>query len=179
MDDLELMMQAALDQGFTHAGPMEASTLKFRPEVRQMCAADRCQMYGRTWACPPGCGSLEDMEERVKGYYRGFIVETVGQLEDDFDYETMLETEKLHNASFQRLIPVVRKIFPRAIPMAAGSCTRCEECTYPDAPCRFPELVWPSMEACGLIVSDVCRDNGMKYNHGKGTICFISCFLTD
>ena len=63
--------------------------------------------------------------------------------------------------------------------MGAGACTRCEACTYPHAPCRFPELVHPSMEACGLLVSEVCTKNDMDYNHGQNTITLVSCCLTD
>ncbi|MDR1217403.1 MAG: DUF2284 domain-containing protein [Oscillospiraceae bacterium] len=50
-------------------------------------------------------------------------------------------------------------------------------CVYPDAPCRFPDKLAYSMEACGLFVSRVCTDNGLKYNHGKDTICYTACFL--
>ena len=61
--------------------------------------------------------------------------------------------------------------------MGAGTCTRCAACTYPDAPCRHPETLAPSMEACGLFVSDVCRSNALPYYYGDRKIAFICCVL--
>ena len=61
--------------------------------------------------------------------------------------------------------------------LGAGSCTRCKQCSYPDAPCRFPERMTSSMEACGMLVLQVCKDNGLTYYYGPNTIAYTSCFL--
>ena len=61
--------------------------------------------------------------------------------------------------------------------MGAGTCRRCKSCTYPDAPCRFPEDSYSSMEAYGLWVSKVCELSGIPYNYGPNTIAYTSCFL--
>ena len=58
-----------------------------------------------------------------------------------------------------------------------GITSICKECTYPDAPCRFPEMMFPSMEACGLFVSKVCTDNGVAYNYGDEKIAYTCCVL--
>ena len=44
-------------------------------------------------------------------------------------------------------------------------------------PCRYPDKLWPSMEAYGLLVSDACRSAGLEYYHGPGTITYSSCIL--
>ena len=142
-----------------------------------MCAADRCRSFNRNWSCPPGCGTLEEIAERVKPYTRGILVQSIGQLEDEFDVETMMETEHTQKARFAQLVEYVRSKEPDCIPMAAGACQVCKKCTYPDAPCRFPEKSIPSMEAYGLFVSKVCIQSGMKYNYGKNTIAYSSCIL--
>jgi predicted metal-binding protein len=64
-----------------------------------------------------------------------------------------------------------------ALPLGAGACSLCATCTYPNEPCSFPERMITSMEASGLLVSDVCAANGLAYNHGKNTIAFTSCCL--
>ena len=35
------------------------------------------------------------------------------------------------------------------------------------------------MSAYGLFVSQVCKDNGMEYNHGKDTMTYSSCYLLE
>ena len=83
MTDLK---ELAKQCGFTVAEDLDPATLKFLPEVREMCAADRCQQYNKSWACPPACGTLEEMTERAKRYSKGIIVQTVGDREDSYDF---------------------------------------------------------------------------------------------
>lgn len=94
--DLQTLIKDAKERfGFEEAGALNVEALEFLPEVRQMCAADRCRSFNRNWSCPPGCGTLEEIAERVKPYTRGILVQSIGQLEDEFDVETMMETEQL------------------------------------------------------------------------------------
>ena len=180
MTDLEFQALLEDTKGrFTHAGPLDAGTLRFLPEVRDMCAEGKCRAYGHSWSCPPAVASLEEMAQRIRGYRRGILMQTVGQLEDSFDVEGMAETQERHKQALEQFTRDLLARVPRALVMGAGSCTRCEVCTYPDAPCRFPELVHPSMEDCGLLVSEVCTKNAMAYNHGPNTITLVSCCLTD
>lgn len=86
--------------GFTHIAPLDCSTIQLLPEVRQMCASNTCHMYGKNWSCPPGCGTLEECENRVRQYRHGILVQTVGNLEDSMDVETMMETEVAHKEHF-------------------------------------------------------------------------------
>ncbi len=180
MLDYDSLTKKALDAGFTNAGPLDVSTLDFMPEVRDMCAADRCQSYNKSWACPPACGSLEDMRDKVKKYKSGLLVQTVGQLEDNMDWEAMQKTAEDQAENFDRLFDVLKKDYPDLLAMGTGTCTRCKPCTYIEGkPCRFPDKLVYSMEACGLFVSKVCTDNGMKYNHGPNTVAYTACFLLE
>lgn len=176
---LELLLELAEQVGFSHFGPLNTAALEFRPEVRDMCAADKCRSYGRSWTCPPHCGTLEEMAARAGDYHEGILVQSTAELEDDFDIETMMETEQVHKARFLQLTEAVRSQTGRCLPMAAGACTICNQCTCPDAPCRFPDRAIPSMEACGLVVSQVCESSGLPYYYGPGTLTYTSCILVD
>lgn len=162
--------------GFSHAGAVAMEKLEFLPEVRQMCAAGKCRQYGNSWSCPPACGELAEIAEKAGAYRRGILVQSTGQMEDDFDVEVMQETEALQKERFFSLVRQVRSLEPDCLPMSAGSCTVCESCAYPK-PCRFPDQMIPSMEACGIFVSKVCEDSGLGYYYGPQTITFTSCIL--
>ncbi|MBQ8731754.1 MAG: DUF2284 domain-containing protein [Oscillospiraceae bacterium] len=177
MNRIEEGIALANQMGFEGVGELKREALIFRAEVRQMCSADRCHAYGKNWCCPPGCGTIEEAAQRVEGYSRGVIVQTVGQLEDEFDFESMQETARIHQERFAKLVAQLKTKWPEVFPMGAGTCTICKECTYPEAPCRFPDRAIPSMEAYGLWVSDVCEKSGIPYSYGKNTIAYTSCFL--
>ena len=161
----------------SHAGVFPADRLKFRTEVRDMCADNKCGRYDRSWSCPPACGSLEELKEKAAAFSWGLLVQVTGQMEDDFDVETIEESEEKMRKAFLELCDRLIDAGEICFPMGAGTCTRCAACTYPDAPCRFPEKVFPSMEACGLWVSEVCEMAGIPYYYGKGTITYSCCVL--
>lgn len=46
-----------------------------------------------------------------------------------------------------------------------------------DRPCRYPTKRLSSMEAYGLLVSDVCTRSGLAYNYGARTMTYTSCVL--
>lgn len=177
--NMEELLRLAEACGFDHAGEMNTAAMEFLPEVREMCAADRCRSYGRCWTCPPGCGTLEEISARAAAYSRGILLQSTGALEDDFDVETMMETEALQKDRFRAFVARVREDYPHCMPMSTGACTVCPQCTYPDAPCRFPHLAIPSMEASGLVVSRVCESAGLPYYYGPRTITYTACVLID
>ena len=168
----------ALEAGFEHAAAFAADELVFSPEVRAMCASGRCRRYGKCWSCPPACGPIEALERRARKFSRCVLVQTVARLDGDFDAEGLRAAEEKHKRRFDTLSRQARAMTGGDfLPMGAGSCTRCVQCTYPGRPCRYPDKLWPSMEAYGLLVSDACRSAGLEYYHGPGTITYSSCIL--
>jgi len=177
MQNNDALAAMARECGFTHNTPLDVSTLEFMQDVRDMCSADKCKKYNKTWSCPPACPSLEEMRERVMGYTGGLLVQTVGELEDSYDWDGIQATSALHKENFERMRDAIKKEHPSVLAMGAGGCNICETCTFPDKPCRFPDRMTVSMEAYGLFVSKVCKDNGLAYNYGSNKMAFTSCFL--
>ena len=175
----EVVLALCEEIGFSHCGPLNTQALRFLPEVREMCAADRCRNYGRCWSCPPHCGTLEETSERARKYGRGVLVQSTGEMEDDFDVECMIDTEQIQKERFRKLVRQIRQVYPDCLPMASGACTICAKCTCPDEPCRCPSEAIPSMEAYGLFVSEVCEQSGLPYYYGPQTITYTSCILLD
>jgi len=175
--DTEALIREALELGFSNAGELNVAALVFMPEVRDMCSADRCRRYGRNWRCPPACGSIEDAAARAAKYSYGLLVQTVGNMEDDFDYEAIEAAGLKHKEDFLVLVKRLKSRYADILPMGAGTCELCDECTYPEAPCRHPDESISSMEAYGLWVSKVCELSGVPYNFGPRTVAFTSCYL--
>ncbi len=173
----ETLKRLAGEIGFEHFGKLNTDALIFREEVRAMCEDDRCGSWNKSWTCPPACGSLEAISRRAKRFSEGILVQTTGSLEDPFDMEAMRDLEALHKQRFQTFVRQAEQVCSRTLPMSAGTCTLCRRCTYPSRPCRFPGRAHPSMEAYGLLISEVLERSGMRYNYGKNTMTFTSCIL--
>ncbi len=134
-------------------------------------------MYGSCWTCPPGCGTLPECDARIQMRTDGLLVQSVGPIADGFDYAAMRAVEKAHQARFAAFAKALRGIVSELLPLGAGCCNACQSCAYPDAPCRLPERAFPAMEAYGLLVLDVCRDNGLAYHYGSNAVAFTGCYL--
>lgn len=171
--ELETLAKAAC---FSHTAPLDVSSIDLKPEVRDMCAQG-CGQYGKRWSCPPGCGTLEEGREKIRHYTRGILLQTVGELEDEFDGEGMMEAQARHGEHFSALLEILRPLCPDLLPIGTGCCMQCKTCTYPDAPCRFPEKKISSMEAYGMLVLEVCKSNGLTYYYGPNTIAYTACIL--
>ena len=172
----EKWIRTAKEIGFSEAGVLNPETLKVMPLVRETCAEDKCHAYNHNWTCPPACGTLESCAEQMRQCKCGVLLQTVGTLEDSFDYTGMVELEQLHLQHFHDFAEKVRKLVPGALCLGTGGCRICKQCSYPE-PCRFPHKACASMEGYGLVVSEVCRDNGLAYYYGPGTLAYVACCL--
>ncbi len=177
--DMAQLERMAAEAGFTHAAPLDPATIRLQDEVRAMCASNHCGAYNHNWSCPPACGELDALRKTVARYRAGLLVQTVGALEDEFDGEGMMETEAAHKRHFSALHEQLLVRWPGLLALGAGTCRRCATCTYPDAPCRFPEKRVSSMEAYGMLVMEVCKANGLTYYYGPQSIAYTSCFLLE
>lgn len=173
----EELSKLAEEAGFTAWAPLDVSTIELKTEVRDMCAVNSCGQYGKRWSCPPGCGTLEECTDRLKGYTQGILVQTYGDIEDGFDFEAMMEIEADHKEHFTEMYATLRDQAGEVLALGAGCCTACAKCTYPEEPCRFPEKMVSSMEAYGMLVLEICRRNGLTYYYGADKMAYTSCFL--
>lgn len=173
----EKLLSIAREVGFEYTAPLDVSTLELKQEVRDMCADNTCGQYGKRWSCPPGCGTLDECRELLTGRTHGILVQSVGDIEDSYDFEAMMEIEAEHKARFAQMHQILREQNEDVLALGAGCCMVCPTCTYPDAPCRFPEKRVASMEAFGILVLEVCKANGMEYYYGSDKMAYTSCFL--
>jgi predicted metal-binding protein len=176
LDNTELKA-IALAAGFSQVGVLNIAAIRLREEVRGMCAVNKCGAYGTNWACPPACGTLDDCAARIKPYTRGLILQTTGNMEDSFDYESINYIEQEHAEHIAAFAQKIQLHIPGAMLLGAGPCRRCPVCAYPGAPCRFPDEMHSSMEAYGMVVNEICQDSGIPYYYGPGTLTFVGCVL--
>jgi predicted metal-binding protein len=176
---LERLGETALECGFSRTGVFDAAAVRLRQEVRDACAADKCRAYGKNWSCPPACGSLEEWEKRIREYRAGLLLQTTGALEDSFDHESMEKLGAEHNARLRSFRDKLVTVFPdgrNRLLLGSGGCKNCAQCTYP-APCAFPEKMIVSVEAAGIVVSELCKLCNIPYYFGPNTLTYTGCVL--
>lgn len=151
---------------------IEASGIPFSQAVVDMCKSNRCGKYGTCWTCPPGVGTLAELERRIKSYKTACVFTCKYDLEDSFDFEGMVEGQKSAKRVLQNIIEQLQADGKKFMALGCEGCGLCEKCTYPDATCRFPEKAVPSVEACGINVVELAKKSGINYNNGVNTVTY-------
>ena len=62
---------------FANAAIMDTKDLVFVPEYRQFCEDNLCGNYNLVPACPPACGTVEEMHEKALKYEKTLVLQTV------------------------------------------------------------------------------------------------------
>lgn len=155
------------------------SAIPFSEAVVQACRENRCGQYGTCWTCPPGVGTLESLKNKALSFEKAVLFTCKYNLEDCFDFEGMQDAAKKSRELLFSIADKLRADGVRFQAMGCGSCDLCDKCTYPDAPCRFPERALISMEACGINVIELAKNVGVRYNNGSETVTYFSIILYD
>ena len=146
--------------------------IPFTKEVRAACEANLCGRYGKSWACPPGAGDWEELRDHYKNYKNALVYTTKHDLEDSFDIEGMDEGRIQHEKLDQTVLGLLENEKEPFELLGAGSCSLCEKCTYPDAPCRFPDQLYPAIEGHGILVNLLAARAGIRYINGPDTVTY-------
>ena len=176
-------MLSAVNSGkynFKEIKEFDLSLIRFDIAVRKMCEQNICGKYGNNHMCPPGVKGMEQWKEDILLFEKGMVVTKVYPLKRKYDMNAMLEGIKDFQKTLLTCREDVHSRFPemKTLFLGAGSGVICRECTYADeAPCRFPEKAFPSIEACGIDVMSLSKSVGVKYNNGKNTVTYLGVIL--
>lgn len=67
----------ALSMGFDNAATANVSDLVFLTEYRKFCEENLCGCYNKVPACPPACGTPEEMRDQAQTYEKALILQTI------------------------------------------------------------------------------------------------------
>ncbi len=170
----------AVQNGFARAGLARIAGLKMEnaQEVRSLCAKNFCGQYGKTWMCPPGVGDVEACAARILAHEDALVVQHVAQLQDSYDFEGSAEALAVFQDLLRSFAPQVQPFAGEGfLALGAGGCSLCKPCTYPDAPCRFPDKAMASVESYGVNVMLLCQQAGLAYHSGANTVTYTGMYL--
>ena len=105
--------------GISRYGFISTAEILFSDAVRKICENDTCRLYGRTWACPPAVGTVEQCRQRCLRYEKAMVFDAVYPLTDPFDYEGMTEGHRAFKKLCDRPVSYTH-LFPAGEPLRAG-----------------------------------------------------------
>ena len=175
--EMKTLIELALKSGLYEAGQVDIKKVKFYPELRKACEQNTCRKYATSWTCPPGVGTLEECKERFLRYNNMLLFSHKTELEDEFDIKGMSEGVSEFKKKVTAFEEEVVKHLENYMFLTNEGCLKCEKCTYPSSPCRFPEKIHHSISGYGLFVSRLAKEANIKYNNGENTVTYLGALL--
>jgi len=163
--------------GIFQYGLIHTKQIIFSDEVRSLCEGNVCRNYGTTWACPPAVGTIDECKDKILEYDMAMVFNAKYDLEDSFDYESMLFGHKEFKKVCDKLADLIKENTMEFLLLSNEGCIRCSDCTYPHDPCRFPEKLFPSVEGYGIMVDALARSANINYINGENTVTYFGLLL--
>ena len=153
---------------------VDPNKLEFSQRVRTVCQQE-CPRYGKTWACPPAVGSVEECRCRCMAYEHCLLIATVAQISDIGNMEEALATRPAHEAITDQVGGILQDAGMRPYILSTEACALCERCAYLDGePCRHPEKMHPCVESHGINLIPTLEELGVEFRVGRDTVTWVS-----
>ena len=148
--------------------------LEFSSRIRWICE-NECPMYGKSWACPPGVGTVDTCRQVCMAYDHCLLISSIVEVRDIADMEETLATRPDHEALTEQVRELMKAQGVDPFILSTEACTVCDRCAILDGqPCRFPEKMHPCVESHGINVVDVLERRGLEFQFGANVVTWIS-----
>ena len=153
---------------------IDPKALEFSDRIRWICEHE-CPMYGRTWACPPGVGSVHNCKCKCLSYDNCLMIATLTEVDDITSIDETLATRPEHEIITNQVRDIMRELGVDPYVLSTEACALCDRCAYLDGqPCRLPGKMHPCVESHGINVVPVMEENGLNFQFGANIVTWIS-----
>ena len=144
--------------------------LEFSSRIRWICE-NECPRYGKTWACPPGVGTVEECTQKCMGYQHCLVLGTITETDDISNMEETLATRPAHEKITNQVRDLMREQGVEPYILSTEACDACDRCAILDGmPCRLPGRMHPCLESHGINVIPMLEDHGLEFQYGGDVI---------
>ena len=156
---------------------VDPKALEFSDRVRWICQHE-CAMYGKSWACPPGVGTVEECKKKCLGYEKALLISTLTEVSDIGDLDATLATRRDHEDITDQVGDILRENGVQPYILSTEACAICGRCAILDGkPCRHPEKMHPCVESQGINIIPTLEENGLEFQYGQNTVTWVSLLL--
>lgn len=155
---------------------IDIEEIQFLDQVRYICETE-CPQYGKSWSCPPAVGTVAECKERCQAFSGGFLFTTMAEVTDIADLQETLATRMEHEEITRKIRDIFKEQSEELLVLSTESCAICEQCAYPDAPCRHRDKMFPCLESYGILVTDLAERHSISFMSMGNVVTWFSLIL--
>ena len=162
MIDMELI-KLAEDAGFRVA-LIPAKEIPVDGSFRKFCEDNLCGKYNANYSCPPGCGTVEEVRERLFAEEKALVLEMIWDVNGYEDKEFIFSSRNKLNRTVLQLMEQLREAGMDGFCLGYGGCPLCNPCKQVSGePCAFPEKRISCMSAYCIDVGKLAEKCGLEF----------------
>lgn len=131
---------------------------------RKYCEDNLCGKYNANYSCPPDCGTVEEVQERLKAGKRALVLQTIWEIGSYENKQAVLDSKKAHNAAILRFTDTLRKKGINGFCLGYCGCPLCDPCKrVTNEPCAHPDKKISCMSAYCIDVAKLAEKCQLEF----------------
>ena len=157
------IIKLAEEMGFT-AAYIDAADVVQDPSFRKFCEDNLCGKYNANYSCPPDCGTVEEVQERLRSGKRALVLQSIWDIGSYDNKDGIQKSKKTHNAAILRFTETLRQSGHKGFCLGYGGCPLCDPCKrVNNEPCAHPEQKISCMSAYCIDVAKLAEKCGLEF----------------
>ncbi len=166
----EQLLALAESEGF-RAALLPTAEVPIDAKFRKFCEENLCGNYGANYACPPDCGTVEQLRAQLLQQDTALVISTVWDVAGFDDKRAVQHAKATHNAAVLRLTQRMQALGYVGFCTGYNGCPLCSPCRCAQAqPCPFPQKRISCMSAYCIDVAKLAARCGLEFGWIPGKL---------
>ena len=153
------------------AAILDVAEIPVKKEYRKFCEDNLCGNYGTNYSCPPDCGEVDVMHQRILKEEKALVLQSVWEIGSYEDREAIWAAKEKHNRAQLKLAEDMKANGLEGFCVGSSCCMLCNPCKKREGlPCAFPELQFSCMSAYCVDVAETAEKCGLEFAWDSGKL---------
>lgn len=123
-----ILESKALECGFDDVKTITTEQLPFDFSFRKFCEQNICGNYGANYACPPYCGTPEEMKKKAQSYKKAIVLRKSVCVDDYKDPAKIENAQAKVRELMMEAVKRFKNVGYEGCASMPGACRLCKEC---------------------------------------------------
>lgn len=151
------LLKLAEAEGF-HAALLTPEQVPVNPKFRAFCEENLCGNYNANYACPPACGTVEELHQKLLAEDQILIIQTIWPIDGYENKTAVRKAKETHNGMVFRLKSKIEQQGYIGFCAGYNGCPLCNPCKQKkNQPCAHPDQKLSCMSAYCIDVAELAK----------------------
>ena len=159
----EKLLELAREEGF-RAALLDPQEIPVDGKFRAFCEENLCGQYGANYACPPDCGTVEELHAKLLTEKKVLVLQTLHDIGSYENKPVVNQARVRHNSAVLSLMEKLLQVGYTGFCSGYNGCPLCTTCKRKEnLPCVHPEKQISCMSAYCIDVAKLAEKCGMDF----------------